>query len=154
MTFAFGCAETVFSYCGRSMGKAMDFRVHRSLRILVADGQEASRRFLSLALHEIGLDCVQASDARETIDILGSLEVHGLVLDNDLPNLGGLETIRVIGTFGRVPPYLLLASILTRELQMAALDWRATSVIPKPVDSGVFSEIVRTMLVREYGNSL
>jgi len=129
----------------------MDFARRNCLRILVADSQETSRRFLSGALRDIGLVSVEAADARETLDLVCSVEIHGLVLDSDLPDLGGLETIRVIRTFHSVPPYLLLAEALTRELRVAALDGRATSVLPKPVDTGIFSDIVRTMLLREYG---
>jgi len=129
----------------------MDFVGSDSLRVLVADRQQAIRDFLVGALREIGVRTVEAADAREAVEIICSVEVHGLVLDSELPELGGLETIRVIRAFQRVPPYLLLAEVLTHDLRAAALDGRATSVLPKPVDAGIFCDIVRTMLLREYG---
>lgn len=118
----------------------------------MADSEPASRESLALTLRMCGFQPFEAGDANEAIDVMSSIEVHGLVLDSDLPEIGGLETIRVIRAFHRVPPFLLLANTLIRELHMAALDWRATTVLPRPVDSWLFTDMVHRMLVREYGN--
>jgi CheY-like chemotaxis protein len=128
-------------------------RYGQPLSVLVAGGEPVVRHRLVGALGGIGLTTYEAADGKETVDVVCSLRIDGLVLDNDLPDIGGLETIRVIRTFHRVPPYLLLASALTRGLQAAALDWQATSVLPKPVDEDLLSDIVRAMLVRAYGRA-
>jgi len=121
------------------------------LSVLVAESQEVLRRELSAALGQMGLCIYEAGGGSETLDIVSTVKVHALVLDFDMPDLTGLETVRVIRTFQEVPPYLLLASVVTRGLQMAALDGHATSVLPKPVDTGLLSDIVQTMLMRSYG---
>ena len=128
-------------------------RYAQRLNVLVAGGEPVVRHRLIGALASIGLTTCEASDARETVDVVCSVRIDGLVLDNDLPDIGGLETIRIIRTFHRVPPYLLLASALTRDLQVAALDWEATSVMPKPVDEDLLSDVVRGMLMRAYGRA-
>ncbi len=130
----------------------MDFfnRLSNPLSVLVAESHPAIRRNLSEALRGMGLSTYEASGGQETLEIVSTVRVHALILDYDLPDLGGLQTVRVMRTFREVPPYLLLASAITREMQVDALASHATSVIPKPVDMDMLSDIVETMLLRAY----
>jgi len=122
------------------------------LSVLVAESHSAARRQLSDALQAMGLATFQASLGEEVVDIVRVAHIHALILDNDMPDLGGLEAIRVIRTFREVPPFLLLAATITRDLRMAALEGQATSLLPKPVDTALLSDIVQTMLLRSYGS--
>jgi len=121
------------------------------LNVLVADGQPLVRYSLAEALREMGLVTYEAAGGGEVVEIVSVVPVHALVLDSDLPDMGGLETIRIIRTFKDVPPYLLTASVITRDLQVAALDSQAAAVLPKPVDMSVLSDIVETVFLRYYG---
>lgn len=123
----------------------------RRLSALVADSESVVRRNLASALAGMGIETHEASRGEDVLEIVSQVEIHLMVVDSDLPAFGGLETIRVIRTFGAVPPFLLLASSLTRELRMAALDWQASSVLQKPIDAVLLSDIVRRVVYRSYG---
>lgn len=123
--------------------------VLRGRSILVADSEPHVRRELSSALRERGVMVYQAGRGDEAVEIASRVRVSALVLDSRLPGFGGLETIRIIRTFGAdMPPWLLVAEEVTRELRMAALDREATSVVPKPVNVEVVLEILESIFSR------
>lgn len=118
------------------------------LNVLIADGEPFVRRDVAAALRDLGLGVFEARRGEETLEVISVVHISAMVLDVSLPDYGGFETIRVMRTFQRVPPYVLLAEDATRELQVTALEWLATSVVPKPVDVGLITDLVRTMLMR------
>lgn len=123
-------------------------RDYNDYRVLVADGESVMRREVAAALEGLGLDVYEARRGEEVCEVISVVRIDALVLDSGLPAFGGLETIRIMRTFQRVPPFVLVAEDPTRELQVEALEWLATSVLPKPVDMMLLSDIVRTMLAR------
>jgi DNA-binding response OmpR family regulator len=121
----------------------------RGRNILVADSEPHVRRELSSALAETGVRVYQARHGDEAVEIISRVRVSALVLDSRLPSFGGLETIRIMRTFGAdVPPWVLVAEELTRELRMEALDRDAASVVPKPVNVEVVLEILESIFSR------
>jgi two-component system, OmpR family, response regulator len=143
----FQCRVTLWLW---AVGARMDTanRDCSGYRVLVADGASVVRREVAAALVDLGLDVYEAGRGEEACEVISVVRIDALILDSALPAFGGLETIRVIRTFQRVPPFVLVAEEPTRELQVAALEWLATSVMPKPVDMTLLSDIVRTMLAR------
>lgn len=121
----------------------------RGRSILVADSEPRLRRELSSALAERGVTVYQARHGDEAVDIVSRVHVSALVLDSRLPTFGGLETIRIMRAFGAgVPPWLLVAEEVTRELRMEALDREAASVVPKPINVEVVVEILESIFSR------
>lgn len=133
-----------------AVGVLMDMRSGNldGLNVLIADGEPFVRRNVAAALRDLGLSVFEARRGEETLEVISFVRISAMVLDVSLPDYGGLETVRVIRTFQRVPPYVLLAEEATRELQVTALESLATSVVPKPVDVGLVTDLVRTMLMR------
>lgn len=128
--------------------------MHRILggrNVLVADREPLVRRRVSGLFEDMGLETYEAGRGEEALEVIAAVEISVLVLDSGLPDFGGLETIRVIRTFQEVPPYLLMADEMTRELRFSALHDQATSILPKPVDLSVLGDIVRTMLGGGWG---
>jgi EAL domain-containing protein (putative c-di-GMP-specific phosphodiesterase class I)/CheY-like chemotaxis protein len=61
--------------------------------VLVVDDDEATRVLHRRALERAGIPCVLASDGREALEIVGREPVSLIVLDREMPGLGGLEVI-------------------------------------------------------------
>jgi DNA-binding NarL/FixJ family response regulator len=68
------------------------------VRILIADGRVVARQVLSALLaSQFNWEvCGEAGDGEETIEKVGKLRPDIVVIDIDLPNLGGLEVARRI----------------------------------------------------------
>jgi CheY-like chemotaxis protein len=123
----------------------------RRLNALVAESDSRGRRELVAAVTAMGLNAFEASYGSEAVDILAALDIHALIIDAELPDFGGLEAVRIVRTFRRVPPYVLLADEVTRALQAEAMESEAVSILRNPVDLVLLSEILESALFRWYG---
>ncbi|MCD6405689.1 MAG: response regulator [Planctomycetes bacterium] len=121
------------------------------LNALVAEGQVRFRSELVDVLREMGLNTYEAAYGSEVLEIVQAVEIHALVIDADLPDVGGLGAVRIIRTFRKVPPFLLLASEITRALQAEAFDAQAVSVLRNPADIALLSQMLAATLAKCYG---
>ena len=131
----------------------MEAEVDSGLNALVAQGESRFRGELAALLRGMGLVTYEAAYGNEAVEILSSVDIHALVVDTELPDFGGLEIVRVVRMFRRVPPFVLLADEVTRALRAAALESEAVSIMRNPVDAVLLGEILESMLARCYGSS-
>jgi DNA-binding NarL/FixJ family response regulator len=69
----------------------------RGVTILVADGHEAARKFVTALLRDNGLRVVgEAADGNEAVRLCEQLSPDVVVLDTSLPELNGFEAARKI----------------------------------------------------------
>jgi DNA-binding response OmpR family regulator len=127
-------------------------RASGGFNALIAEREPALRDQAARALKMMGLNTFEARSGAEAIDVFGSVEVHAMIIDVNLPQIGGLEAVRVIRTFAKVPPFLLLARHVTRSLQAAAIESRAVSILQTPADLALLSEMLAAVLDRSYGS--
>jgi response regulator RpfG family c-di-GMP phosphodiesterase len=73
-------------------------RVHR---VLVVDDEAGIRTFCTLALRADGIECDEAADGLKALDALAAKASDLVLLDIDMPNLDGVDTMRRIR---QVPP--------------------------------------------------
>ncbi len=121
------------------------------LNALVAESQVRFRSELVDVLRKMGLNTYEAAYGNEALEIVQAVDIHALVIDADLPDVGGLGAVRIIRTFRKVPPFLLLANEVTRALQAEAFDAQAISVLRNPADIALLSEMLAATLKRCYG---
>jgi DNA-binding response OmpR family regulator len=69
-----------------------------SIRILVADGDEDARDGICLMLEDETHHVTAASDSTRTLQLMSNQRPHVVLLDADLPDLGGFEVARRIKT--------------------------------------------------------
>ena len=124
----------------------------RGLNALIAESDPRYRTGLACAARGMGLNIYEAALGREAVEVFSSVEVHALVIDAELPDFGGLETVRIIRTFSKVPPFLLVAREVTRSLRAQAMESEAVSILSSPVDLALFSEILQAVLSKRYGD--
>lgn len=125
----------------------------RGLNALVAESENRFRREMVEVLEEMGLHTYEAGYGSEAVEIVSSVEIHALVIDVELPDFGGLKAVRVIRTFKDVPPFVLLASEVTRALQREAMESQAVSILQNPGDLLLLSDILQSTLLRSYGGA-
>jgi two-component system KDP operon response regulator KdpE len=115
--------------------------------ILVVDDEAQIRRALERALVARGYEVDAAADGAEALDQAAVRLPDLIVLDLNMPVLGGLEVTRQIRSWSSVP--ILVLSVREDESdKIAALDSGADDYLTKPFGVGELLARVRALLRR------
>ena len=93
----------------------------------------------------------QSEDGAEAVEIVQRQLVHLLILDMHMPDLTGLETLRLIRQVARrVLPTIFITADRSEHLRREALNAEACSLVPKPVNPNVVRILVHRILSEFY----
>src|SRR5678809_1211012 len=121
-------------------------------KVLLANEQEGWHQTVRRLLEPQGVQTISARSGREALELIESTPVHAAVLDVQMPQLGGMQVIRMMremqetrrGDAGakdaglvEVPAAILLANDMNSHLLREALSMHVFSVLSKPVDFNV-----------------
>jgi two-component system, OmpR family, KDP operon response regulator KdpE len=117
---------------------------HR-IRVLVIDDEPQIRRFLRTSLGAHGYDVIEAASGAEGILRATDSRPALLVLDLGLPDTDGMEVIRRVREWSKVP--IIVLSVRGRETdKIAALDAGADDFVTKPFGMGELMARMRAAL--------
>jgi DNA-binding NtrC family response regulator len=122
---------------------------HR-LTVLLADENQDWAQTVRGLLAPQGVQTVAARTGREALDLIESGTIHVAVLDQRMPQLGGLQVVKRMREFPTAPPTILLADHLTNHLLHEALGMKVFSVLSKPVDFNLLLDSFARVLRRYY----
>ena len=120
----------------------------RRLQVLVADDNPTNREVLGRILERAGHSATLVADGDLALDALEAGQFDAVLLDRNMPNLSGLETLRAIRlmTRGRERlPVVILSADVTVETKRECLEAGADSFVPKPVDTLRLLDELRTL---------
>jgi two-component system sensor histidine kinase RpfC len=127
--------------------------------VLLANEQEGWHQTVRQLLQPQGVETVSARSGREALNLMESRPFHCAVLDAHMPQLGGLQVIKLMrevqsrrDATQAIPPAILLANQLTSHLLHEALGMHVFSVLSKPVDFNVLLDTLARVLRRHYEN--
>jgi two-component system KDP operon response regulator KdpE len=103
-----------------------------AIRILVVDDESAIRRALRPPLLELGFQVAEASRGEEALQMLRAAVYDAVLLDVNMPGIGGVETLRRIRGFAPRLPILMLTVRDQEEEKVLALDLGADDYVTKP----------------------
>jgi two-component system KDP operon response regulator KdpE len=99
--------------------------------ILLIDDEAQIRRVLRAALSGHGANILDAQSGEEALDILRRMTIDIVLLDLNMPGMGGLETCRAIRAGWDVP--IIVVSVHdTHDRKVEALDAGADDFVTKP----------------------
>lgn len=122
------------------------------LTVLLADEPDGSHVAISRLLEPQGVQTLVAHSGPEALDLVKTRPVHVVVLDVNMPQLGGLQVIRLMRALQSPPPAILLADQVSNYLLREALGMQVFSVLPKPVQLDSLLDAVARVL-RRYHDS-
>src|SRR6266487_3500765 len=122
------------------------------LNVLLAHDSEGWQDMVRRLLEPQGVQTLAARSGREALDLIQSTQIHVAVLDQQMPQLGGLQVIRMMHNLKQAPPSILLANHLTDHLLHEALGMRVFSVLSKPVDLNMLLDALARVLKRRYAS--
>src|SRR2546421_11428647 len=127
-------------------------------KVLLANEQEGWHQTVRRLLEPQGVQTLSARSGREALELIESTPVHVAVLDAQMPQLGGMQGIRMMREHrqggerarGFAPPAILLANDLNSPLLREALAMHVFSVLSKPVDLNVMLDALAGVLRRDH----
>jgi two-component system KDP operon response regulator KdpE len=102
------------------------------LRILIVDDESAIRRALRPPLVELGFQVVEAARGEEGLQMLRANAFDAVLLDVNMPGIGGVETLRRMRAMLPRLPILMLTVRDQEEEKVQALDLGADDYVTKP----------------------
>ncbi len=114
-------------------------------RILIVDDEPAIRRFLRTALAAHGYHVFEAENGQAALAAVIAARPDLIVLDWGLPDIAGIEVVRQLREWSRVPIVLLTVRD-AEEDKIAALDAGADDYLTKPFGAGELLARLRAAL--------
>src|SRR3954451_14441312 len=118
------------------------------LTVLLANEQEGWHQTVRGLLEPQGVTTLVARSGREALDLMETRPVHVAVLDQQMPQLGGMQVIKLMRELRHAPPAILLANQLTNNLLHEALGMHVFTVLAKPVDFNLLLDSLARVLKR------
>jgi len=117
------------------------------LTVLVIDDEIQIRRLLRITLEAAGITVVEADTGRIGLEEAARSHPDAVVLDLGLPDMGGLEVLKLLREWSKVP--VLVLTVLAAEAdKVSALDAGADDYLTKPFGSAELLARIRAILRR------
>jgi two-component system sensor histidine kinase RpfC len=120
----------------------------RRLRVLVADDNPTNREVIGRILERGGHAVTLVNDGEQALDAQ-EREAHDvMVLDRNMPGLGGIETLQALSVVaGGRPraPVIVLSADATQEARREALEAGADCFLAKPVEAARLLEEIQVL---------
>jgi two-component system sensor histidine kinase RpfC len=120
----------------------------RKLRVLVADDNATNREVLGKILERGGHSVTLVNDGEQVLDALEREPFDTVILDRNMPGIGGIEALQGLRlmTRGRERlPVIMLSADVTTEAKREALEAGADAFLPKPVEALRLLEQIQTL---------
>ncbi|HEY2337498.1 MAG TPA: ATP-binding protein [Burkholderiales bacterium] len=120
----------------------------RKLRVLVADDNPTNREVIGKILERGGHSVSLANDGEQALDALQSEPFDTLILDRNMPGMGGIEalqTLRLITRGRERLPVIILSADATPETRREALEAGADAFLAKPIEALRLLEEIQTL---------
>lgn len=123
---------------------------NKGQRILIIDDETQIRRFLRVALTSHGYVVKDASTGREGLEAVAMFSPDLVVLDLGLPDLDGLDVVRQMREWTKVP--IIILSVKEQESdKITALDFGADDYVTKPFGMGELLARIRAAIRHSVG---
>ena len=115
--------------------------------LLIIDDEVQIRRLLRLTLEAAGFSVREVDTGSAGLTEVAARAPDAIVLDMGLPDMSGLEVLRRVREWSRVP--VLVLTVLAAEAdKVAALDAGADDYLTKPFGAGELNARIRAILRR------
>jgi DNA-binding NtrC family response regulator len=119
-------------------------------RVLIVDDDAASRRLLAVRLRALDCETIMAADGVEALAEISEEEPALMLLDLEMPRMGGIEVLHALRKQGSRFPVIVISAHGTVDSAVQAMKEGADDFITKPLDPKHFDIVVRKVLEREF----
>jgi two-component system sensor histidine kinase RpfC len=118
------------------------------LRVLVADDNPTNREVLGKILERGGHGVTLVNDGEQALDVLEEQRHDVVILDRNMPRMGGIETLQAIRLISRGTeriPVIMLSADATPEAKREALESGCDAFLSKPIEAIRLLEEIHTL---------
>jgi two-component system response regulator YesN len=101
-------------------------------------------------LHAHGVHTVEVRTGREALSRIENGEIHVAVLDQNMPQLSGLQVVKLTRELGSPPPAILVSKDCGNHFMQEALGMKVFSVLAKPCEPNLLLETLARVVKRHY----
>ena len=101
-------------------------------RVLVVDDESAIRKVIGTTLRAVGFEVVESARGEEAVSLLGLSKFDAVLLDINMPGLGGIAVCRSIRVVAPEVPIVMLTVRNSEDDKVEALDAGADDYVTKP----------------------
>jgi two-component system, OmpR family, KDP operon response regulator KdpE len=116
--------------------------------LLIVDDEQSIRRSLRTILSTFGFQIIEAARGEEAVELVRTTRVDAVLLDMEMPGIGGIGACREIRSAFPSVPILMLTVHGSEDLKVEALDSGADDYITKPFQLRELTARIRTSLRR------
>jgi DNA-binding NtrC family response regulator len=117
-------------------------------RVLIVDDDATSRRLLEVRLRSMECEVVMAADGQEALSVIQQEVPALMLLDLQMPRMGGMELLRALRRDGIDLPTIVITAHGSIEAAVEAMKEGAYDFLPKPFDPKHLEIVVRKALER------
>ncbi|MDO4203788.1 MAG: response regulator [Selenomonadaceae bacterium] len=115
------------------------------LTILICDDSKLLRKKLKTDLEQLGCEVVQAENGKDAIMKQLQYKPDGVFLDVVMPEVGGMEALRVLKEINPDLPIVMLSSVGTPDKLMETLKMGVLDFIQKPYSTSQLEKAVSSI---------
>ncbi|GJL49198.1 MAG: hypothetical protein NPIRA01_04250 [Nitrospirales bacterium] len=101
--------------------------------ILVVDDDKDILLFLEDRLNAMGYDVLIAGNGKEGLEVLHGQSVDGVLLDLNMPIMGGMTMLEKLGNSSPRPPVIVMSANAHRSELLEAISKGALDFLIKPI---------------------
>ena len=120
----------------------------RKLNILVAEDNHTNQLIISKILHQAGYNAVLVENGNQVLDLLEENSYDLMILDSNMPELNGLETLKIhlVTNLGKPKvPVVILSADASQESMSAFMSAGADAYLTKPFDATKLLNQIETL---------
>jgi DNA-binding response OmpR family regulator len=118
------------------------------MKMLLVEDEEKVAHFISKGLEEEGYAIDVAYDGRKGLDLLKEFTYDLVLLDLMIPEISGLELLKIIRSWGNNTPVLIITAKNTKEDVVKGLDSGSDDYLTKPFSFDELLARIRALLRR------
>ena len=122
----------------------------RKLHVLVADDNPTNREVIGKILERGGHTVILVDDGEEALDALERHQPDVVLLDRNMPGMGGVEALQAIRLLGQGRdklPIAMLSADVTPEAKREALEAGFDAFLPKPIEAVRLLDEVQALIL-------
>lgn len=120
----------------------------RAIHLLVADDEAAIRQALKAVLDGAGFTVTEASNGEEAIELVGRRDFDAVLLDINMPGMGGMRACTAIRKLRPQLPVIMLTVRDSPQDKVEALEGGADDYVTKPFHTGELRARIRAAVRR------
>ncbi len=115
-------------------------------RILITDDSSSQRIILSGILTKLGYEIETAGNGQEALEKIEANLPDGMLLDNLMPVMDGLQTLEALEARNITLPIIMLTADIQDWLRTRCLELGATIFLNKPIKQAQLQEALQQIL--------